>query len=227
MAAISSSKRRQEYIAGHSLLRLAARQALGVDASFGGTDEKQHWQQPANSAPQLPQHPNLTFGLSHSGGWVAAVVESTGETTNVDKTGVDIELERERKNLTRLARYSFTEDWLHQHREDLLPAFFQRWTLCEALVKGSQKTLGTELLRHQRFASVEPDKQPLNTGRWLYHTRIAPEHTPYSALGLNKPMHISLCSERHYPRCKMRVLCLTDNKFMALEPIAFSTFQAV
>ncbi|BFM12714.1 hypothetical protein R50072_28670 [Simiduia litorea] len=218
LAAISSNKRRQEYLAGHSLLRLAAAHTLGASANNA------IWQQPANSAPQLSQHPHLTFGLSHSAGWVGAVVEAIEPSAKrVEKTGIDIELERDRKNLTQLANYSFTEDWLMQHRGHLLPAFFQRWTLCEALVKGSQKKLGTELLRHQKFAR----EQQTDTGHWLYHTRIAPEQTHYTALALNSALHISLCSERHYAGHQIHVFLLADNTFNTLAPMAFSTFKAL
>lgn len=145
---ISHPKRRAEYIAGHQLLRLAATvyaQDLGIQSAT------QAWYQPPASAPRLQNAPHILTGISHSQGWVVAAIARTEQTS--DQLGVDIELNRPRKNLAQLARYSFGEQWLKQHQQSLIDAFFLRWTQCEALVKASTKTLGTQLLNHQRFST--------------------------------------------------------------------------
>ena len=217
LATITSAKRRAEYIAGHHLIRLAASHLLGFDS------QAEAWVQPENSAPILSQHPCLNFGLSHSTGWVAALVEETAHhAATTAKVGLDIELERDRKNLEQLASYSFTETWLNQHRDQLQSAFFQRWTLCEALVKGSDKTLGTELLRHQRFFT-ETTNSP---GHWLYHGRIAAEQQNHLNLAPYSGMHISLCSQTYQEPKDICGFSFRGDKFFALENIQFSVFKA-
>lgn len=179
---MSSNARRREYIAGHQLLRLAAAHALGKKPSA------LHWHQPEDAAPAIIGHPNIKTGLSHSGGWVAAVLASAATTpvqVAMDKVGIDIEAERARKNLAQLARYSFGGHWLESNNDDLLNAFFQRWTLCEALVKGSDKSLGTQLLRNQQFSAREPMQQ----GLLLWHTRL--DTLPDTSLHLSLSWHQS------------------------------------
>lgn len=203
LAQIRAEKRRQEYIAGHQLLRLAAQHSLGTNLP------PQDWQQLPNAAPSLIARPDVLTSISHSKGWVAAAVLRLIQTEQdgcmeSPKLGVDIEIERERKNLVQLATYSFGEQWLANNKHHLLPAFFQRWTLCEALVKGSNIPLGTRLLRGQKFVADTPLEQGLSEAKtqteittssenegapWLNHFRFSLATTEAPCV-----LHLSLCS---------------------------------
>lgn len=169
---ISAPRRRAEFINGHWLLRILLAHHLG------GRPGDFVLQQGEAAAPHLPARPDLRLGLSHSQGWLAAALLSASPD---QKIGVDIELERPRKNLQALARYSFGEAWPDAQGNHMLPAFFRRWTQCEALVKGSQHSLGTWLLRNVRFEPASPEAGELH----IQHTRLC----------LNRAIvHLSLCS---------------------------------
>lgn len=157
---ISHPKRRAEYIAGHALLRIAANRYA---ADLGFAQSTAEWFQPPASAPRLKHLPSMLTGISHSQGW--ALVAIARPPHPAAGLGIDIELNRPRKNLRQLARYSFGEKWLAAHEQNLTEAFFLRWTQCESVVKGSTKTLGTGLLRQQVFSDVNPTGIPGLSGR--------------------------------------------------------------
>ncbi|NPV90610.1 MAG: 4'-phosphopantetheinyl transferase superfamily protein [Firmicutes bacterium] len=96
------------------------------------------WSRDQHGKPFLPGADGFHFNLSHSGEWVAAVI---------DRTPVGIDIERVRPIDLKLARDSFTAS---EYRELVLsPAaeresyFFQFWTLKESYLK----LLGTGLSR--------------------------------------------------------------------------------
>ena len=148
---ITHPNRKAEFIAGHNLLRLLLDQwahRLPLQAA------PHQWQQKPAAAPSLVAYPHLVFGLSHCRGWVVAgLYFNAGQTPRL---GVDIEMHRHRPRLAELANYSFGEAWVARHAPELEAPFFLRWTQCEAMVKASNLTLGTKLLRHQPFLSEQP-----------------------------------------------------------------------
>ncbi|AFU98599.1 4'-phosphopantetheinyl transferase family protein [Simiduia agarivorans] len=160
---ISHPKRRAEYIAGHKLLRIAVNRYatdLGIELSSA------EWIQPPASAPRLKHQPSLVTSISHSQGWALIAIASIDHTCA--RLGIDIELNRPRKNLAQLARYSFGKEWVEQHNHNLVEAFFLRWTQCESVVKASTKTLGTQLLSQQVFSDTHPIGIPGLSGRINY-----------------------------------------------------------
>lgn len=171
---MGSEARRAEFLRGHWLMRLA------VGYLTGRAPDSFAIAQPENSPPIFTDVPGLIISLSHCKGWLALLVLQNEHTPTL-KIGVDIETERDRPNLVRLAQHSFGDQWLAQHEATLQPAFFQRWTQCEAVVKASHLPLGTRLLREQRFLAPHAE----TNGLWLYHTRL----TPPSA-----PLHLSLAA---------------------------------
>lgn len=208
LALISADKRRQEFIAGHYFLRLALEQFTKTPIA------QQRLQQLKGAAPQLLEHPNIKVSLSHSCGWVAIALTLSNE--ELLAVGVDIEGERQRKKLAELASYSFGEAWLTQHREHLLEKFFQRWTLCEALVKGSDKSLGQYLLNQQQFS---PPKSQVG-GHWLHHCRLDKEIDPKFA----QPLHLSVALSKPQPiRCQ---LWQPSGSEFAPLPLRFAQFWA-
>lgn len=81
---------------------------------------------PAFADPALP-----FFNLSHSGDRLLAVVSESGP------VGCDIEIDRQRRGLRRLASEVFTaaeNQWINHH-PSAQTAFWQLWSLREALLK--------------------------------------------------------------------------------------------
>lgn len=198
LARINSAGRRAEFIGGHWLLRLLLAHRLG------GQPADYELQQSAGSPPHLPARPELRLGLSHSQGWLAAAVMRGEEGQQL---GLDIELERPRKNLPALARYSFGEQWPESQGSDLAPAFFRRWTQCEALVKGSQYSLGTRLLRGACFDAGAPPADGLQV-----------RHACCQLAGAT--LHLAVCSP---PAPSPQLLCYGDGELTPMAA-AFTTY---
>ncbi|UTA48711.1 4'-phosphopantetheinyl transferase superfamily protein [Simiduia sp. 21SJ11W-1] len=197
--AMGSEARRTEFLRGHWLIRLAVGYLTGrAPVSF-------EIRQPEKSPPIFADVPGLITSLSHCKGWLALLVLQNEHTPTL-KVGIDIETERDRPNLARLAEHSFGADWLNRHQDQLQPAFFERWTQCEAVVKASHLPLGTKLLRQQRFAATSE----CNEGLWLYHTRLQEQ----------PPLHLSLATP--YP-VKPEGFQWVGHKFSAIGPTLAAT----
>ncbi|XKM13490.1 4'-phosphopantetheinyl transferase superfamily protein [Orbaceae bacterium ac157xtp] len=98
-----------------------------------------HFQQPqlppiiiANNSRPCFNNPNYPdFNISHSGEFIAVAVATQG------KIGLDVEVNRPRKNYLNIARTFFSQNennWLTTQK-DPLSAFWQLWTLRESAVK--------------------------------------------------------------------------------------------
>lgn len=84
-----------------------------------------------NSRPRFLDCSFPDFNISHSGDWVAVAVALSG------KVGVDIEVDRPRKNYLNVAKHCFADEeyqWMI-NQEDILLAFWQLWTLKESALK--------------------------------------------------------------------------------------------
>ena len=81
--------------------------------------------------PELPDHPNLNFNLSHSSG-VALIALAKAELL-----GVDVECRRDGRPFGRLAQrfFSTAETREYQGQDDDLEAFYRGWTRKEAYLK--------------------------------------------------------------------------------------------
>lgn len=203
--AMGSSARRLEFIKGHWLMRLA------IGYITGRAPDSFAVQQPEKSPPLFTDVPGLVTSLSHCKGWLGLLVLQNAHTPAL-KIGIDIETERARPNLTRLAGHSFGADWLAAHESQLLPQFFQRWTRCEAVVKASHLPLGTQLLRGQIFTTAEPR----SAGLWVYHHRWVPKAEA------EEPLHLSIATP--YP-VTLEGHCWSGDHFQPVQ-WPFSTARA-
>lgn len=120
LAVAPSGKRRSAWLAGRVLLAQMLGSPLRALADC------------ANGKPALPA-PGPFFNLSHSGDCIAVALSEKGE------VGCDIEVIRPRKGWPRLAATLFSEEEkqaLEAHGEEArLAAFWQLWTLREAVLK--------------------------------------------------------------------------------------------
>ncbi|MGL4206706.1 MAG: 4'-phosphopantetheinyl transferase family protein [Aeromonadaceae bacterium] len=161
--------RRQSYLAGRYLLAVGLAQLYGV-AACPELVLGEHGR-PSFTDPGLPD-----FSLSHSGETLALVLGS-------GPLGLDIEQYRPRRNLQRLLESLLSPDeqaWLASE-EDGLVAFYQLWTLREAILKAS----GRGLAGLSRL-------QLLPAERRLLTAEVAPGHVrtatlPQCALALYGP----------------------------------------
>jgi 4'-phosphopantetheinyl transferase len=130
-------RRRQEFTAMRSLLRLLLSDYLGREvASEIGLRENPH------GKPLLPRA-EIQFNLAHSGHWGVLCFAGEG------RIGVDVERKSDREDLSRMAVRSFSAAELAGF--EALPAeqrrdvFFRVWTRKEAFVKAHGRGIGLGL----------------------------------------------------------------------------------
>jgi 4'-phosphopantetheinyl transferase len=104
----------------------------------------------AHGKPYLPDYPGVAFNISNSLDRLAVAVGSDCQ------VGIDIEVRRQRMNLSALVRRCFAAGerryWESLPEEEQLAAFFALWTQKEAFVKAVGRGLGLGL-EHCVFAT--------------------------------------------------------------------------
>ncbi|WP_392558565.1 4'-phosphopantetheinyl transferase family protein [Orbus mooreae] len=84
-----------------------------------------------NSRPKFEKSNLPDFNISHSGDFITVAISSEG------LVGLDIEIDRPRKNIQKIAKQFFSSSensWLNQ-QYDPLAAFWKLWTLRESALK--------------------------------------------------------------------------------------------
>jgi phosphopantetheinyl transferase len=85
--------------------------------------------------PFFPQHPQIRFNPSDSGGWRALAVSETTE------VGIDIERVRTVPRAEAIARRFTGPGWLPADEPERSAVFLREWTIREALVKATGEGL--------------------------------------------------------------------------------------
>lgn len=87
--------------------------------------------------PQFPVK-HIDFNLSHSGDWVAVILNVTEKDSGIQSAvGIDIEIHKTRRNLTALLAHFAApseQDWFVS-QQDRVTAFYRSWCLREAVLK--------------------------------------------------------------------------------------------
>lgn len=99
----------------------------------------------ANGKPYLPEYPQWTFNLSHSGNYFALAV------ARECRLGIDLEVARSRSNLAGLVNKCFAAEeiacWEALPNEERISAFYRFWTRKEAFVKATGRGIALGLNR--------------------------------------------------------------------------------
>ena len=180
LAQIGSSRRKQEFLCGRSLLRHALERFTGMPAhshQLATTEE---------GKPLCLEGPAIS--ITHSGEIVACAIAKSGE------IGIDIEVPDRRRNSKDIAGRFFSAEeaaWLETKSED---RFYMLWVLKEAYSKALGCGLrGLDYLR----CKVEPPRIEANVedgslrGLGLYASgdafmAIAARHTPLKSIALER-----------------------------------------
>ena len=130
LATLSHPHRRRQFALARLALLTAASQALGQRVALDAIVEQ------VDDAPVFAPHPQLHTSISHSGDWVAAMVDA-------HPIGIDIEVPR-RRNWGALGRQAFSDGdlaWLNAAPDTLTlqHRFYTLWTLREAAYKGGHR----------------------------------------------------------------------------------------
>jgi phosphopantetheinyl transferase len=151
LAAMRSSKRRDEFLAGHWLAR-----RLAADC-FGGSPHDYLLESEASGAPRLRSlrdDSGFNASLSHSGEWIAAALAPFA-------VGIDVESARKPRDLLALAATAFSPaelEALHGLGERERPgAFYRLWTAREAVGKREGHGLRLEVSRAQCMQACAAD----------------------------------------------------------------------
>lgn len=146
-----SPRRREQFLVGHWLLRI-------VGAGFGGSSpDDWSFLVDEHGRPGLrSRHPDrciLQASVSHSGDWVAVAAA-------MRPIGIDIECDSRPRDLDRLAAEIFPEAQWRPLRElsdaARRSAFYEQWTLREAMGKRGGRGLVPGVTRSQYFETSAP-----------------------------------------------------------------------
>lgn len=155
LAGMSRAKRKQEFLAGHYLIR----QALNQEAS----SPLAHWliTQNPDTGPELSpgQSTKLHFNLSHSAHTVCCLIGNGVE------VGVDIEKINPKRRILELASNYFSENENQELRElkdeeKQRDHFYRLWTLKESVIKLHKAGLSLSQLRNLHFDNVSESTCP-------------------------------------------------------------------
>ena len=182
---------RERFLAAHGLKRRALGSLLGRDASL------LRFVSDKNGKPQLDP-PALHFNLSHSGAWVALAVSAEAA------VGIDVE-RSDRSRLERLrARIEHPDEYLEPGVESEQAGLLARWTLKEAITKGTGRGL-RQAFRELRLEAHGQGaySSELDGERWYAGHRIL-EDGAHLAFACRQPWKrlriIRVCDEGVQPR---------------------------
>ncbi|WP_152555666.1 4'-phosphopantetheinyl transferase family protein [Methylomarinum vadi] len=169
------------YLETRARLRLKLSEYLGHDPAKIQIARTEH------GKPYLPDHPELSFNLSHSGENLLLAVTSRAQ------IGVDVETIRPRKGLDGLARKCFADTELNYWRslpeERQTIAFYRLWTAKEAFVKATGRgiALGLDQVVFAAAAELALVRIPVQYGET--------EQWQVSAIELGEGLCAAVCLE--------------------------------
>ena len=155
LATLTAPLRRQQYLAGHWLVRRLA----------GGDPEDWVWSAKPGQTPVLDHQGTglrLHASLSHSGPWVAAAIADA-------PLGLDLEAPGRPRDWSGLSRFVFSEE--ERARLDgkrdaaLVSAFFEVWTLKEAW--GKRSGAGLQPAQARLMAARPADAEDAEALSWV------------------------------------------------------------
>ena len=124
---------------------------------------------PTHGKPSVVGVPDLSFSLSHSGGWAVVAVARDAA------VGADLEVIRARQRLEQLAARVLSEAELAQFRSTPPPArlvlFVELWTAKEAFLKATGRGIDGRLREIDR----DPNGWrilPLHSSDWVAHVAV-------------------------------------------------------
>lgn len=137
IAARCAPERARRYVAAHMAARAVLGAELGEPAGAIRFDRScEHCGQPDHGRPRVVGAADLGWSLSHSGGVALIALAARGTATRI---GVDVEVERSRRHLARLAARVLEPDdharWRALPADERLRAFLRSWTEREAVAK--------------------------------------------------------------------------------------------
>lgn len=158
-------ERKDQFVAGRVLLRLALGELLGVDARALAFEER------VGQAPLLcPPHRVAGFSISHSGPWVAVAVSKQ------TALGLDIEQIDSDRDIEALAAQSFDADqqaWLAARpAQSRLRDFYQLWSEHEARIKLGVPAVQCTPLLHEAVSVMLCSAQPLDAAPAIIMTTL-------------------------------------------------------
>ncbi len=165
LATLKVAHRRDQFLAGHWLVRsvLATR--------FGGDARDWSLAQRPNKPPAIVGHETTKqLSLSHSGDWIAAGV-------SVHAIGIDLEQRRVRDALHRFEELLLAEGEIAGTLDN--DALLQRWVIKEALIKRDHGAALPEQLAALKIAPVDAESAPvqlLSTAQFHFGVAIAANH---------------------------------------------------
>ncbi len=128
---------RRRFVETRARLRIKLGEYLGKDPARIVLAVAEH------GKPYLPEHPELSFNLSHSGEHLLLAVTTRSE------IGADVEAVRSRRGLEGIAGKCFAktelDHWRSLPKADQVGAFFRLWTAKEAFVKATGRGIALGL----------------------------------------------------------------------------------
>ena len=166
LAGLSRRSRREQFVLGRALLRLAVAHARECDPGMVRMTERAH------RAPRVAAggDPAPRFSLSHSGPWIACAVHATSA------LGLDIEVIDTTRDMVAISEWGFHGDehqWLLR-QPDRAAAFYRLWTGKEAMIKLSHEIGSPRDLREVACAVCGDAVQPPAFAASWYHVCAAP-----------------------------------------------------
>ena len=161
------------YIISHGILRQLLAKQINKSAA------EIHIAKTEFGKPFLPDYPELSFNMSHSGDILAVAISSKCQ------IGIDVERYKNRHNWEGLVKKCFAREeadyWYSLDKAERSRAFYQFWVKKEALVKAVGKgiTLGLELcvVNPDNTASfLRVPKLGGLTDQWQIYTLDLPEN---------------------------------------------------
>lgn len=123
-----SAQLRQRYMVSHGILRQLLAQRVGVSAISLRIKKTQF------GKPFLPDYPDLSFNMSHSGNTLAIAISNFR-----CQLGVDVECYKPRRRYKELVKKCFAPEeaafWYSQNERQRTRVFYQFWVKKEAFVK--------------------------------------------------------------------------------------------
>lgn len=173
LLALPRAPRRDQFLLGRALLRIAVGHLVGRDPAVIEIVEV------PGDAPAVivPSHDAPFFSLSHSAHWVACVVGSAGP------VGLDIEAISAARDVVALSEWRFHAEehaWLLR-QPDRTRAFYALWTGKEAMVKlRSRFGLSTDMADVRFDVAGDTLRPPLPAASW--HVLASPPEVATSVV---------------------------------------------
>lgn len=168
-----SAELRQRYIINHGILR----QVLAKHLNQSATDLR--IKKTPFGKPYLPDNPELSFNMSHSGDILAIAISTQCQ------LGVDVECYKNRNNWEGLVKKCFAAEesdyWYSLDKSERNRAFYQFWVKKEAFVKAVGKgiTLGLDqcVINPNNLSTfLRVPEQKTSANKWQIYTLDLPKN---------------------------------------------------